>query len=85
MKSSSSIFSNYKTMKQEINYMKKNWEKHKHAEGNSVISTESSKCAFAETKAKFYEKSSLHSDQKRIKKENKKKREAKIQQYKVPN
>ena len=42
-------------------------------EGNSVIPTESSKCAFAETKAKFYEKSSLHSDQKRIKKENKKK------------
>lgn len=63
----------------------KNWEKHKHAEGNfSVIPTESSKCAFAETKAKFYEKSSLHSDQERIKKENKK-LEAKIQQYKVLN
>ena len=45
-------------------------------EGNfSVIPTESSKCAFAETKAKFYEKSSLHSEQERIKKEKKKQEE----------
>ena len=41
----------------------KNWEKQKHVEGNfSVIPTEISKCAFAEIKAKFYEKSSLQSD-----------------------
>lgn len=71
-------------MKLDLNYMKKTGKNTNMQRVIFLLFLQKAVSAFAETKAKFYEKSSLHSDQERIKKENKK-REAKIQQYKVLN